>query len=466
MPKLDWVGGQVARSVANNAPTHLLEFDSASSCGDDDNLIIQGDNLLVMKALLPYYRQKVKCIYIDPPYNSRAASIYNDNFEHSEWLSMMYPRLELLRDFLSDDGSIFIQIDDNELFNLKLICDEIFGLNNYVNIIIWKRRGGSANPRNSLNNVTDFILWYSKTLDRKVYPIFSKEDDNTRKYINERFKYVDENGRVYMKSPIQSPNLRPNLIYDYKGYRTPAKGWSVSREVMEKWDREGRLAFPDDKSKTINRKIFLDEYKGQPVSSLWTDIPVINPMSSERLSFEGQKPVNLIERILTLATDKNSLVLDAFAGSGTTAHAVINLNASDGGNRKFIMIEEQDYCKTITAERVKKVGGSFKYYRLGAELFDETGAINRAVTFRQLAAYIWFKCTGTPYTLEGTSPLLGIDNGTAYYLVRDVLTKEILATLPAYEGDKIIFGEACRLSAEVLLANKITFQQIPTKIKA
>ena len=466
MPTLDWEGKQKAIEAAKKVPYRLLEYDSSLSCGGGENLIVQGDNLDALKSLLPFYRGRVKCIYIDPPYNTGSAfEHYDDNLEHSTWLSMMYPRLELLRDFLSDDGSIFIQIDDNELFHLKLICDEIFNDSNYVNTIIWKRRGGSANPRNRLNNVTDFILWYSKTLERTVQPIFSKDDDNTKKYIAERFKYVDEDGRIYMKSPIQSPNLRPNLIYDYKGYRIPVKGWSVSREVMEMWDREGRLAFPDDKSKTINRKIFLDEYKGQPISSLWTDISVINPMSNERLDFEGQKPVALIERILQIVTDKNSLVLDAFAGSGTTAHAVINLNAEDSGNRKFILIEDKDYCKTITAERVRRVGGNFNFYRLGAKLFDKLGRINRDVTFQQLAAYIWYKFTKTPYLDETKSPLIGIHDGAAYYLLREPLTRKILETLPAYDGAKIIFGKSCRISAENLKSLGITFKQMPKDVR-
>ena len=467
MPTLDWAGKNLALDAAKNIPYHLLQFVPEESCGDDQNFIVQGDNLVALNSLLPFFRARVKCIYIDPPYNTHSAfEHYDDNFEHAEWLSMMYPRLELLRDFLADDGSIFIQIDDNELFNLKLICDEIFGHVNYVNTIIWKRRGGSANPRNSLNNVTDFILWYSKTLDRKVYPIFSKDDENTKKYIAERFKYTDEDGRIYMKSPIQSPNLRPNLIYDYKGYRTPAKGWSVSREVMEKWDMEGRLAFPNDKSKTINRKIFLDEYKGQPISSLWTDIPVINPMASERLDFEGQKPVNLIERILRLVTDKNSLVLDAFAGSGTSAHAVINLNALDGGARKFILIEEKNYCRTITAERVRRVGGSFKYFTLGEKFFDETGALNPAINFEQLAAYIWFKFTGRALETGKTLPLIGIDKGAAYYLLDGALTRKILESLPAHSGEKKIFASSCRVSEEFLREQGITFFQTPKKIKA
>ena len=170
----------------------------------------------------------------------------------------------------------------------------------------------------------------------RLNPVFSKKDDNTKKYIEERFKFKDADGRIYMKSPIQSPNLRPNLIYDYKGYRVPTKGWSISKEVMEKWDAEGRLAFHEDKSKTINRKIYLDEYQGQPVGNLWTDIFVINPMSNERTDFDGQKPEELIQRILTLATNKGDIVLDNFLGCGTTAAVALKMG------RRFVGVEQMD----------------------------------------------------------------------------------------------------------------------------
>lgn len=179
----------------------------------------------------------------------------------------MKSRLEIARDLLSDDGSIFIEIDSFEDSYLKVLMDEIFGRENFRNKINWKRRGGSANPAKQLNNVVEYILWYSKNAAQMKYrPVYTKNNPNTQKYIKERFTNVDSQGRRFMKSPIQSPNYRPNLIYDYKGYKTPKKGYSVSKEVLETWDKEGRLAFPDSKDKNINRKIFLNEYKGQPIT--------------------------------------------------------------------------------------------------------------------------------------------------------------------------------------------------------
>lgn len=205
-------------------------------------------------------------------------------------------------------------------------------------------------------------------------PIYSLDDENTKKYIKERFTNTDEDGRLYMKSPIQSPNYRENLIYDYKGYKTPQKGYSVSREVMEKWDKEGRLDFPNSKDKNINRKIFLDEYKGQPINSLWTDIYVINPMSTERLEFtSGQKPEALLQRIITMVTKEGDIVLDYHLGSGTTCAVAHKMG------RRWIGIEQMDYIEDITKERLKKV------------IEGEQGGISKAVGWQGGGSFVYFE---------------------------------------------------------------------------
>jgi adenine-specific DNA-methyltransferase len=344
---------------------------------NDDNLIIKGNNLIALHSLKESYSGKVKLIYIDPPYNTGNDGFkYNDSFNHSTWLTFMKNRLEIAKDLLSVDGSIFIQIDSYEESYLKILMDEIFGAENFRNKITWKRRGGSANPSNQLNNVVEWILWYSKDSSMMDYmPIYSLDDDNTKKYIKERFTNVDIDGRLYMKSPIQSPNHRDNLIYDYKGYKTPKKGYSVSKDVMERWDRDGKLDFPDSKDKNINRKIFLDEYKGQPINSLWTDIYVINPMSLERVDFtSGQKPEALLQRMMRMTTREKDIVLDFHLGSGTTACTAHKMG------RRYIGIEQMDYINEITIPRLQKVidgeqggiskdinwqgGGSFVYTEL------------------------------------------------------------------------------------------------------
>ena len=374
----DEINKMLAPKVFTNAKRYTKDgIEENITFDENDNLIIKGNNLIALSSLLKRYEGKVKCIYIDPPYNTGSDSFnYNDSFNHSSWLVFMKNRLELAIKLLSDTGSIFIQIDSFEQAYLKVIMDELFGRENFRNAITWKRRGGSANPSNQLNNVVEWILWYSKDSATMEYkPIFSLNDDNTQKYIKERFTFVDENGRKYMKSPIQSPNYRENLIYDYKGYKTPAKGYSISREVMEQWDKEGKLAFPDSKDKNINRKIFLDEYKGQPINSLWSDIFVINPMSSERIEFgAGQKPEALIERILSMVTNEGDLIVDYHLGSGTTCAAAHKMG------RRYIGVEQMDYIEDITVERMNKVidgeqggiskfvnwqcGGSFVYCEL------------------------------------------------------------------------------------------------------
>ncbi|MBR2215547.1 MAG: site-specific DNA-methyltransferase [Selenomonadaceae bacterium] len=359
-----------ARRVhSGGADEHITEFK------DDDNLIIKGNNLLALASLLKRYEGRVKCIYIDVPYNTGNDSFgYNDRFNHSSWLVFMKNRIKLAHRLLRNDGSIFIQCDDFEDAYLKVLMDELFGRENFRNKITWKRRGGSANPQNRLNNVTDYILWYQKSQNIGYAPVFTLNDEKTQQYIKERFVYTDEDGRKYMKSPLQSPNPRPNLMYKYKGYKVPAKGWSISKEVMEQWDAEGRLCFPDDKSKNINRKIYLDEYKGQPISSLWTDIFVINPMSKEAIDFTGQKPEALIKRIFDMCTHENEIVLDFFVGTGTTAATALKMG------RRFIGVEQMDYVENITVDRLKSViagdnsgissdvnwqgGGSFVYCEL------------------------------------------------------------------------------------------------------
>lgn len=365
---------------------HVKE-ETGITLNDDDNLIIKGNNLIALASLLKRYEGKVKCIYIDPPYNTGNDSFnYNDSFNHSTWLTFMKNRLELAKRLLNQKGSIFVQIDSFEQAHLKVLMDEIFGSDNFRNTITWKRRGGSANPSNQLNNVAEWIHWYTKDYACMEYhPVYSLNDENTQKYIKERFVYTDDNGRKFMKSPIQSPNYRENLIYDYKGYKTPAKGYSISKEVMERWDKEGRLAFPESKDKNINRKIFLDEYKGQPINSLWTDIYVINPMSSERIDFgAGQKPEALIQRLLDMVTSENDLVLDFHLGSGTTAAVAHKMG------RRYIGVEQMDYIQDITVERLKKV------------LEGEQGGISKAQNWHGGGSFVYCELKEDANTLINT----------------------------------------------------------------
>ena len=477
MPTLDWEGKQKAIKAAKKVPYRLLEYDSSLSCGGGENLIVQGDNLDALKALLPFYRGCVKCIYIDPPYNTGSAfEHYDDNLEHSTWLSMMYPRLELLRDFLSDDGAIFISIDDHEQAYLKVICDEIFGRNNFFATLTWRSMHTVRNSSKDFNKNSDFILSYAKEKERLT------EDKNFR--IREKvdkskdYKFNDEDGRGFYKlDPIYARNYAKPYKFTFQNgivWQAPEGSYPrYSQTTLAEMERTNRLDF---NGKFPRAKRYLNEVQdGQPPDTFLTTEKVgFNRDGTKTLAeilevdkaFSQPKPVKLIEYLIgILPGNENSLVLDAFAGSGTTAHAVINLNAADGGNRRFILIEQQDYCKTITAERVKRVGGKFNFYRLGAKLFDETGRINRDMTFQQLAAYIWYKSTGKSSTSEKNLPLIGIHEGTAYYLLRGTLTQKILEKLPAHDGAKIIFGKSCRISAENLKSLGITFRQIPKEVR-
>lgn len=392
---------QVDNLLAPKSLTNFKKYDNKGEYSDfkitdNDSFIIKGNNLLSLHSIKERYREKIKLIYIDPPYNTGSDTFsYNDSFNHSTWLTFIRNRLEVAKELLHPNGSIFVHIDDFEDAYLKVLMDEVFESTNFRNKITWKRRGGSANPTGRLNNVVDYIIWFSKSEDFTFKPPFTINDPHTKKYIKERFTNTDENGRKFMKSPIQSPNPRPNLMYEYKGYKVPKNGWSISKEKMEQWDAEGKLCFPEDKNKNINRKIYLDEYKGQPVSSLWTDINVINPMSKERGEFVGgQKPESLLHRIIEMTTEEGDIVLDFFAGSGTTAATAMKTK------RRFITCEQMEYVNTITLDRLKAVvsgddsgiskevnwqgGSSFIYCELAGLASKYSDCIEKAASAEEL----------------------------------------------------------------------------------
>ena len=402
--ELTWYGKDEPIRVEPRLLIENTELSNISNDSDTGNMLIHGDNLLALKALEKDYAGQVKCIYIDPPYNTGSAfEHYDDNLEHSQWLNLMRPRLEILRSLLSDDGFIFVQIDTYEMAYLKVLMDEIFGRKNFVNDIVWKRKGGSVNPKNRLNNNTDYILWYAKTEAATITPVYSLNDEETQEYIRKRFTYLDENGRRYRLSPIISPTYSPTLVYEYKGYIPPKNGWSLSLAKMQQFEQEGRLYMPKDKSQRIQRKQYLDEYKGRPIGNLWTDINVINPMSTERRDFVGQKPECLIERVLMLATQPGDFILDSFLGSGTTAAVAHKMG------RRYIGIEMGEHAYTHCKVRLDKViagedqggitksadwhgGGGYRFYELAPTLINRDAfgeyVINEKYDADMLAAAI------------------------------------------------------------------------------
>ena len=316
------------------------------------NRLIWGDNLLAMQALLAQgYAGKIDLIYIDPPFLSSAdysfqLSIegkqvykepniierlaYTDTWEGGidSFLDMMYPRLQLMKRLLSENGSIYIHLDWHVSHYIKTIADEVFGIDNFVNEIIWKRRGGALNNFRSYGSATDTIFLYRKTDNFTFNPLKTKDSEEVQEYIKQRFVYDDGDGRLYSRDPVTNPssNPSPSLIYEYKGHQPPAKGWAFAKETMEQWDKQGKLYFPPDKSQRIRRKTFLDEYEGQPIQNLWADIYVINSQAVEHLGYPTQKPESLLERIIKASSNEGDLVADFFCGSGTTMAVADRLN--------------------------------------------------------------------------------------------------------------------------------------------
>lgn len=501
MPLLHWLTREEDIHRAALAPYRLLEEAPDLSCGDraTGNMLIQGDNLDALKALLPYYAGKVKCIYIDPPYNTRSAfEHYDDNLEHSQWLAMMYPRLELLRKLLSEDGSIWVSIDDNEGHYLKVIMDEIFGRKNFISEIIWQKRTSREN-RAAIGSAHDTILAYAKT-----------EPQNWKKFRNllppndAGFSNPDHDPRGPWRSiPFSAQGYRSNQMYDIVSsdgtIHKPPRGrcWSATEPIFNDLVADNKIYFPKNGSGKPRVKLFSGEETGLVPMSIWFSSEVGDTEEAKKQimsMFEGDtpfgtpKPELLVQRVLQIASNSEDLVLDSFLGSGTTAAVAHKMG------RRYIGIEMGEHAVTHCAPRLRKViegeqggiseavgwqgGGGFRFYRLGDPVFDEAGHISPGIRFAPLAAHVWFIETGVPFTGGAESPLLGIHDGTTYYLLYNgilgdkrpnggnVLTAKILAALPPFDGPKVIFGEGCRMSAERLENERITFRQIPYEIKA
>ena len=408
MPTLNWLGKDKVVSYDSQVPFHVLDK-KYNFGGESQNKIIHGDNLLALKSLLPIYESKIKCIYIDPPYNTGNENwVYNDNVNspqiqkwlgqvvgkegedytrHDKWLCMMYPRLKLLKQLLADDGAIFISIDDNELYNLKFICDEIFGEQNFFATLTRRGMHAVRNSSKDFNKNSDFILAYAKNKKRLT------EDKNYR--IRERgdksssYKLNDNDGRGFYKlTPLYARNYAKPYTFTFQNgivWNAPEGSYPrYSQETLRQMELDNRLDF---RGKFPSAKRYLNEVQeGQPPDTFMKEEKVgFNSDGTKLLAqilgidkaFNQPKPVQLIEYLISiLPCNENAIVLDAFAGSGTTAHAVINLNRADGGNRKFILIEMEDYAESITAERVRRIGGDFDYYEIGEQIFidDETNS--------------------------------------------------------------------------------------------
>lgn len=468
MPTLNWIGKDKVLNHHLEVPFHVLErqysFDEAGKHEEDngsENMIIHGDNLLALKSLLPKYEGKIKCIYIDPPYNTGNENwVYNDNVNdpqiqrwlhqvvgkegedlsrHDKWLCMMYPRLKLLQRLLADDGVIFISIDDTEYANLKLICDGIFGSDCFVSNISWQRTYSTRNDSKGIVNEVEHVLVYSKQ------PNWMPNKLPRTAEMNSKYKNPDNDVALWRSDNAFAPGAATHqgMVYAIQHPFTgkllyPSNGacWRYQQdtmlEIMNGWCnyelrdigdakqraiicgvpeaevREGvkaivlsepleisakkaqavqdkgpwpRFFFSKGGTGGIARKTYLDNVSGKLPTNFWpfSDTGHTDEAKKEMLAifdgkatFDTPKPHRLLEYVLTVAGDKETLVLDSFAGSATTAHAVLNMNKADGGNRKFICIEMMDYADTITAERVKRVINGYKAEEDKEELlYDE-----------------------------------------------------------------------------------------------
>lgn len=559
MPTLNWIGKEAVEKHHLEIPYRLLEYDDELSVGDKEagNLLIQGDNLHALKALLPYYAGKVKCIYIDPPYNTGEEKWrYNDNVNapeikkwinevvgkddddltrHDKWLCMMYSRLQLLKKLLKPEGIIFISIDDNEYHNLKQLMDEIFQPNNFITNIIVKMSHLSGVKMSHVNKklpkLKEYVLMYAKNkfkmgmnpayavadwqkaFDR--YKSFLIVDDNdaddfskwrviTLKEAMKLYKVNTENSeeidqfylsnahRIFRTARNRSEQFL-NLPRDNK-FRLITTATGLKKYAYKREE----VLFASFKLK--NTGSGTDNKPVEPLGDIWTDIGINNLHNEGGVDFRnGKKPLKLLKRLIEMGSNDGDIVLDSFAGSGSTGHAVAEIKSKSNVIRKYILVElEEDIAKNVTAERLKRVingyeiqkqngttekveglGGGFHYCKLGEPLFDQYGNVSEGVTFKQLAYHIFFSETGVPLKENAKldTPLIGKYKGVAYYLLfngilgdktingGNVLTSKVLESLPKYKGDKIIFGMANRLSAARLKNENISFRQIPVEIK-
>ncbi|MUU19273.1 site-specific DNA-methyltransferase [Helicobacter pylori] len=329
--------------------------------------LIKSENYQALNSLKNRYKEAIDCIYIDPPFNTGSDFAYIDRFQDSTWLSLMHNRLQLAYDFLSPQGSFYLHLDNNANYLGRMLVNDIFGKENFRNEIIWRRKQATSYGDKYFGVVSDTIFLYSKTDKNIFHTIKSLNDENTQKYIKERFVFSDKDGRKYMKSPLVNSLNRPNLKYVFQGINPPPNGWLYSQTRMQELFDNNELLIPNDPNARIYRKIFLDKYEGQEISNLWLDISIVNPMAIEQEDFQTQKPEKLLERIIQASSDENSIVCDFFAGSGTTCAVAHKLK------RKYIGIEMGEHFESVILPRLKKVIGGFKSG--AAKEFNKGGVI-------------------------------------------------------------------------------------------
>lgn len=528
MPTLTWIGKDKVVNHHHDVPYRVLEhkYGFRTEDGDDQtstnsgNKIIHGDNLEALKSLLPEYESCVKCIYIDPPYNTGNEKwVYNDNVNdpkikkwlgevvgsqyedlcrHDKWLCMMYPRLKLLHKLLAEDGYILISINyAHESAHLRLLCDEIFGSNNFMGEITWESTTqpiNSGSAKLKLQQKVEPILFYAK--NKKDNDSFVLEELETDLKYPHKGK-LGECRFVIIEKSNAGGYERPTMQFDILGQKPrEGKRWQLGKDTVDALLANNRIEIVDGIVKmAIYPEDEIDKRKFKP---FWSHFPaniadtaligknILNDIMGRAVGFDTVNPPKLIEQLLSYMPN-NAIILDSFAGSGTTAHAVLNLNKKDGGNRKFILVEMEDYAEDITAERVRRVmrgygedknttagtGGAFDYYELGEPMFDEDKNLNEAVSEEKIREYIYYTETKQHLERERTEAskyLLDTYNATGYYFYyeRDHLTTLSIDTLHIVTEraeQYVIYADVCTVPLQVLAAQNITFKKIPRDIK-
>ena len=550
MPTLEWIGKSKVINHHQDVPFRVLErkysFDENGQHDEDngsENMIIRGDNLEALKALLPRYEGRVKCIYIDPPYNTgNEGWVYNDNVNdpkikkwlgevvgkegedltrHDKWLCMMYPRLKLLQKLLADDGVIFVSLDFHEQPFMRLIMDEIFGASNYVSEIACVNKPSGRSDDKYIATAHESIIVYRKS------PLLTLGGFEPEEKITKRYNKRDTDGRLYREEDLRKRGThdertdRPNLFYPFffnqetgelivGGNDEKTPDGFIRIEPMKSKDIQGTWRWGQDTANAQKTYIhprympnkqqwslfeweYLDERGAAKPTTLWDFKDVNSERGTEvfikylgfkKEDFPNPKPVGTIQRILQIATAGDDIILDSFAGSGTTAHAVLNMNKADGGHRKFILVEMMDYADSITAERVKRVirgygegknavegtGSNFSFYDLGEPLLVGD-CLNEAVAPEKIREYIWFMETKQPYAPpSGGNPYyLGKHNNTGYYFYYEpqrvtVLGYAFLSTIMEKADGTVIYADRCSISEDKLAKMGVTFKKIPRDI--
>jgi adenine-specific DNA-methyltransferase len=528
MAQLQFKGKSFVQNHHLVVPYHELIPRKTKSLTDqvslNDNLVIHGDNLLALKALLPMYAGKVKCVYIDPPYNTgNEGWAYNDNVNsplmqhwlgkvvdsedltrHDKWLCMMMPRLKLLRELLTDDGAIFVSIDDNEVHHLRALMDEVFGEENFVASAVWQKRT-SPDMRLQFSTAHDYLVVYAKRLGAVALNTLPKTAKQRAKYKN-----PDNDPRgPWVSSDYTAQGYRPNQVYEIRtpggAVYTPPEGvcWKNVESVFLDLVEDGRIWFGQDGNGMPRRKTFLSESKGNTPWTWWPNKQVGHTQEAKKEldsilgaghDFETPKPTRLLQRVMRIAADSDALILDSFAGSGTTAHAALNLNNQDGGNRRFILVECEDYADRVTAERVRRVikgvpeakddalkeglGGTFSYFDLGKPV--ELGAMlsgKDMPSYTELARYVFFTATGEEFNekkVKRSKYFVGESRYYRVYLLYEpdvetlknmALTLDVAKKLGPFKGKRrLVFAPTKYLDRDHLEHFRIDYAQLPYEI--